>query len=78
MSYMSYMSYMTYLTYMTSCIWHAFIFQYGCWNFLCIFYNKSDIQRKHFAEVPRGEPYVFGIRRVRRMGIDRVLIENQT
>ena len=26
----------------------------------CIFCEKSDIQRKHFPEVPRGEPFVFG------------------
>ena len=29
------------------------------------------------SEVSRGEPYVFGIRRVSRRKIDRVLIENQ-
>ena len=37
-------------------------------NFLCIYCEKSDIQRKHFPVGPRGEPYVFGNGRARRMG----------
>ena len=34
------------------------------------------LQRRHFPEEFRADLYVFGIRRARRMGTDRVLIQN--
>ena len=46
--------------------------------FKVILAEKWPLQRKHFPCEFRAHPYLFGIRRARGMGLDRVLIQNQT
>ena len=38
--------------------------------------KKWPLQRRHFPCEFRAHPYLFGIRRARGMGLDRVLIQN--
>ena len=40
--------------------------------------TKYLLQGKHFPLVHRAHPYIFGVRRISRMGKNKVLIENRT
>ena len=46
--------------------------------FEAVLAKKCPLQRRHFPCEFRAHPYLFGIRRARGMGLDRVLIQNQT